>query len=187
MIVFKPRVTKPADPLIFVPVGADGGSRAFDYDANFEYTVSSKDGSWATAVPDPEEKKVIFQVEANTTWDIRLCEIVVSPKNNPDFVVTTFQVIQASPEWSVYPRNIEVPAEGGDYNVWLTAPMEHELTTEISCDWISAGQVLADGIMRLKVHVDPLPEGVESRTGTIDVKSEPFYFNQITIVQKSSK
>ena len=187
MIVFKPRVTKPADPLIFVPVGADGGSRAFDYDANFEYAVSSKDGSWATAVPDPEEKKVIFQVEANTTWDICLCEIVVSPKNNPDFVVTTFQVIQASPEWSVYPRNIEVPAEGGDYNVWLTAPMEHELTTEISCDWISAGQVLADGIMRLKVHVDPLPEGVESRTGTIDVKSEPFYFNQITIVQKSSK
>jgi hypothetical protein len=46
---------------------------------------------------------------------------------------------------------------------------------------------LAEGIIRLKIHVDPLPEDVESRTGTVDVRSGTLYFNQITIVQKSSK
>ena len=129
----------------------------------------------------------MFQVKPNTGLEIRVCELTVSPKNNPDFVVTTFRVIQASPEWSVYPRTIEVPAEGGNFDAWLTAPAELELTTEVSDDWISTGQVLAEGIMRLKIHVDPLPEDVESRTGTIDVRSGTLYFNQITIVQKSSK
>ena len=185
MIVFQPRVVKPADPVIFVPVGKDGGSLAFRYDANFEYIVSSEAGSWATGAPNPEEKEVEFQIEPNTSWEIRICEVTVRPKNNPDFVITTFQIVQASPEWSVFPRNLEVPAEGGDFDVWVTAPME--LTPEINCDWITAGLVPADGFLRLKIHVAPLPEGVETRTGTIDLKSGSLYFNQITIVQKSAK
>ena len=187
MIVFKPRVVKPADAVVYVPVGKDGGPRSFSYEANFEYIVNAKAGSWATAEPKSDGTGVMFQVKPNTGLEIRVCELTVSPKNNPDFVVTTFRVIQASPEWSVYPRTIEVPAEGGDFDAWLTAPAEHELTTEVSDDWISTGQVLAEGIMRLKIHVDPLPEDVESRTGTIDVRSGTLYFNQITIVQKSSK
>ena len=186
MIVFQPRVTKPADAVIFVPVGKDEGVRAFSYDANFEYVVSSKDGSWATAVPDPEEKKVIFQFEENTTPEIRMCEITVAPKNNPNFVITTFQVIQASAERSVYPHEIEAPAEGGVFDVWLTASTG--LDYEIRYDWISTpGFIPESDFVRLPIHVAPLPEGVESRTGTVDIKRGSTYFNQITIVQKSSK
>ncbi|MBR4688541.1 MAG: hypothetical protein IKP01_09515, partial [Bacteroidales bacterium] len=186
MIVFQPRVTKPAEAVIVVPVGKDEGVRAFAYDANFEYVVSSAEGSWATAVPDPEEKKVIFQFEQNAGPEIRMCEITVCPKNNPNFVVTTFRVIQASPERSVYPREIEAPAEGGVFDVWLTASTG--LDYEIRCDWISTpGFIPESDFVRLPIHVAPLPEGVESRTGTVDIKRGTTYFNQITIVQKSSK
>lgn len=186
MIVFQPRVTKPAEAVIVVPVGKDEGVRAFAYDANFEYVVSSAEGSWATAVPDPEEKKVIFQFEQNAGPEIRMCEITVCPKNNPNFVVTTFRVIQASPERSVYPREIEAPAEGGVFDVWLTASTG--LDYEIRYDWISTpGFIPESDFVRLPIHVAPLPEGVESRTGTVDIKRGTTYFNQITIVQKSSK
>ena len=186
MIVFQPRVTKPADAVIFVPVGKDEGIRSFSYDANFDYVVSSKEGSWATALPNPEEKKVVFQFEENTSPEIRMCEITVSPKNNPNFVVTTFNVIQASSERSVYPRKIEAPAEGGVFDVWLTASTG--LAYEIRYDWISTpGFIPESDFVRLPIHVDPLPEGVESRTGTVDIKRGSTYFNQITIVQKSSK
>ena len=186
MIVFQPRVTKPADAVIVVPVGKDEGIRSFSYDANFDYVVSSKEGSWATALPNPEEKKVVFQFEENKGPEIRMCEITVSPKNNPNFVVTTFNVIQASSERSVYPRRIEAPAEGGVFDVWLTASTG--LDYEIRCDWISTpGFIPESDFVRLPIHVAPLPEGVESRTGTVDIKRGTTYFNQITIVQKSSK
>ena len=152
----------------------------------FDYVVSSKEGSWATALPNPEEKKVVFQFEENTSPEIRMCEITVSPKNNPNFVVTTFNVIQASSERSVYPRKIEAPAEGGVFDVWLTASTG--LAYEIRYDWISTpGFIPESDFVRLPIHVDPLPEGVESRTGTVDIKRGSTYFNQITIVQKSSK
>ena len=186
MIVFQPRVTKPADAVIVVPVGKDEGIRSFSYDANFDYVVSSKEGSWATALPNPEEKKVVFQFEENKGPEIRMCEITVSPKNNPNFVVTTFNVIQASSERSVYPRRIEAPAEGGVFDVWLTASTG--LAYEIRYDWISTpGFIPESDFVRLPIHVEPLPEGVESRTGTVDIKRGSTYFNQITIVQKSSK
>ena len=186
MVVFEERKTKPADPVIFVPVGKDAGVRAFSYDANFEYVVSSKEDSWVTAMPDPEEKKVIFQFEQNAGPEIRMCEITVCPKNNPNYVVTTFQVIQASSERSVYPREIEAPAEGGVFDVWLTASTG--LDYEIRCDWVSTpGFIPESDFVRLPIHVASLPEGVDARTGTVDIKRGSTYFNQITIVQKSSK
>ena len=186
MVVFQPRVTKPAEAVIFVPVGKDGGSSTFSYDANFEYIVTPAAGAWATAVPDPEAKKVVFQVEPNTTPEIRYCEITVSPKDNPEYVVTTFQVLQASAERSVYPREIEAPAEGGTFDVWLTASTG--LDYEIRYDWLSTVGFIPEGdFVRLPIQVAPLPEGEESRTGTVDIKRGSTYFNQITIVQKSSK
>ena len=186
MIVFQPRIVTPADPVVFVPVGKDGGSVAFDYDANFEYTVTSAAGSWAKAVPDPEAKQVVFQVEPNTGWEIRLCDVIVTPKNNPEFVVTTFRVIQATNELSAYPREIEAPAEGGSFDVWLTAPIGFKC--EFSDDWITSDGFVPEGdFLLLNINVAPLPEGVETRTGTVNLKSGEIYFNQITIVQKSSK
>ncbi|MBR5255817.1 MAG: hypothetical protein IKV62_03475 [Bacteroidales bacterium] len=186
MVVFQPRVTKPADAVVIVPIGKDAGSYSFSYDANFEYVVSSGSDSWATAVANPEEKAVTFQVESNTSSEIRFCEITVSPKNNPEYVVTTFQLLQATPELSAYPREIEVPAEGGDFDVWLTAPIGFKC--DINGDWITYKGFVAEGdFLRLNFQVASLPEGTETRKGTIDLMSGSTYFNQITIVQKSSK
>ena len=169
MITFKQRVITPDNAFTTIRFGSGDESRAIPFEANFEYVVSRVSETWLEAVPDPEAGVLTFTVQPNTETAVRVCEVTVSPKDNPDFVCATFRVLQATnssftaaleegglftfdPEGKV----LGVPAEGGDAILWLTTSTTSPLTVVIpDADWLQAEIADVDGFWQLKVHVDP--------------------------------
>lgn len=187
-IVFQPRVVNPADAVVVLRIGQEGGSLTVPYEANFDYsTVVAPEGEdWLTVVPDPEGKTVTFQFEPNAGSEVRSCEVTVTPDEYAsDYVCTTFRVYQATKTLTVDTPEIEAPAAGGDFDVWVTASMEITPFVPETFDWITAELVPEDGFLRLKVHVDPLEEGSESRTGSVQLRVGTAPVREIKIVQKS--
>ena len=175
MITFRPREVTPTESFVTVRLGSGSDSKAFPYQANFDYVVTPAQGAWLEVVSDPETGALTFTPQANDGTGVRECIVTVSPKDNPDYVCTTFRVIQATkyytaaleeggpftfdPEGQV----LYAPAQGGDAVLWLTFPSA--LTAVVpDTDWLQAEITDEDGFRRLAVHVDPAenPDGRES-------------------------
>ena len=169
MITFRQREITPAESFVTVRLGSGSDAASIPYQANFDYVVKTAEGSWVEAVPDPETGVLTFTPQENTGEQVRECEVTVSPKDNPDYVCTTFRVIQATKYFTATLEEggpftfdsegkiLYAPAEGGDAVLWLTFPAS--LTATIpDTDWLSAEMTDVDGFRRLKVHVDPVEE-----------------------------
>ena len=179
MITFRPRVFTPAESFVTVRLGSGSDPMAVPYQANFEYVIAPAQGGWLEVVSDPETGTLTFTPQANEGTEVRECIVTVSPKDNPDYVCTTFRVIQATDSYGIQleegspftfdpdsdPKVLYAPAEGGDAILWLTAPLS--LAAEVPTgDWIQAGMTGESGFWRLKVHVDPV-EDAAGREGAI--------------------
>ena len=96
--------------------------------------------------------------------------LAVSPKDNPDFVLTTFRVYQATDEFRIDTPEIQAPAAGGDFDVWVTWTPER--MNNLSCaareDWMTAEMAVESGFCHVKVHVAP-NEGETAREGSVDL------------------
>ncbi len=181
MISFREREVTPAEKVVTVRYAKEAGSKKVPYSANFEYTVSAADAVWLEVVADPEAETLIFNFLENESNEVRSCTVTVSPKDNPGYVCTTFEVYQATGArtYSLEPgsgfsfeaatKTLDVPAEGGDAVIRITFDAQIREVVQPSLDWVSAGLTLEDGFYFLKIHVDENATG-EPRTGFIDIR-----------------
>ena len=166
MITFRQREITPAESFVTVRLGSGSDPSTIPYQANFDYVVKTAEGSWVEVVPDPETGGLTFTPQENAGTEVRECVVTVSPKDNPDYVCTTFRVIQATKYFTVAleeggpftfdsdQQTLYAPAQGGDAVLWLTFPSSLNAVIP-DTDWLSAEMADVDGFRRLQVHVDP--------------------------------
>jgi hypothetical protein len=196
MITFRPREIIPADARSTVRLGSGSESKTIPYKTNFEYVVQTAEGSWLEIVPDPETETLTFTALPNTGGEVRTCEVTVRPKDNPDYVCTTFRVYQATESFTIRMEDggrfafdaaamrLEAPAEGGDTDLWMTFPSELSASVPGEEDWLRAEVVTEDGFHRLKVHVDPVPDAQGREANLlIQLKTGGIPIGEIKVVQ----
>ena len=194
-----------------VRLAAVDTARTIVYETNFEYEVLSitypeSEGNdvreWLEVIPDNESGTIVFKPRANTGNRIRTCTVTICPVDNPDFVITTFDVRQATQtaitfdefdQQSAFSFDREelilrAPAEGGDVDIWMTSRIELPLSVSVpeDADWVTASMTAENGFWRLHVHVEAIePEDERSTEATISVQifGIPLQFNTIKIIQ----
>lgn len=163
-----------------VRAGRAAGSRTVPFEASFEF-VASSDAGWLSVAADPSARTLTFELEENPSDTLRTCTVTVSPKDNPDFVCTTYKVVQAtrvytyevepgstlSCELSAESGAIEATAEGGSALIWLT--FLQGITVEKCPEWVSAEITAEDGFYKLSVSVGAA-EAEEPREGVLTLK-----------------
>ena len=198
IIAFRPREITPAEPVVTVRLGSGSEPKALPYEANFDYVVKSGD-AWLEVVSDPETGALTFTPQANAGETVRECEVTVSPKDNPEYVCTTFRIIQATEYYTVQleendafafdsqNKTLYAPAEGGDASLWLTFPATLSASVPETLDWIHAEMADEDGFRHLKVHVDPETSGA-GRDGIILIRLQAgaVPIGEIKVIQAGS-
>ena len=197
MITFRPREIVPAASSVTVRLGSGNETRTIPYKTNFEYTLSDPDADWLQAIRVPGTDSLCFTASPNTGGEIRSCTVSVSPKDNPGYVCTTFQVKQATNNFTYELEagtaflfnpdipELTAPAEGGDAVLWITMPMDLTASVPGDQNWIQAELSAEDGFHRLRIHVEGLPSE-ESRSGDIvlAINDGAFPIRAIKITQK---
>ena len=197
VITFRPREVAPADPVVTVRFGSGSEPKTLPYKANFDYIITSAE--WLEVVSDPETGALTFTPQPNTGNTVRECEISVSPKDNPDYVCTTFRVFQATDSYTVQleegtpftfdsgTKTLHAPAEGGIADLWLTFSSPLSAVVPEAADWLRAAILPEDGFYRLKVRVDPVEgaEGRESRV-VLYLQSVTVPIGEIKVIQAGS-
>ena len=166
MITFRQREVTPSESFITVRLGSGSDPKSIPYEANFDYVVQA-DQEWLQAVPDPETGVLTFTAQPNEGDTVRECEVVVTPRDNPSYVCTTFRVIQATGSFTVeleecspsvtfdpQTRTLSVTADGGDADLWVTFSSPLTVYVPETADWLHAEIAEEDGFWRLKIHVD---------------------------------
>lgn len=198
MITFRPREVTPAVSFATVRLGSGDEPQALSYVANFDYVVkTSQDGSWLEVVPDPETGVLTFTPQPNTDTGskVRSCEVTVSPKDNPDFVITTFQVFQAANSYSVQleeggpftfdpdTKTLSVPTEGGEATLWLTFSSALSVSVPETADWLQAEMTEEDGFWRLKLQVAAAEGAGREATLLVTLQTGAVPIGEIKVVQ----
>ena len=202
IITFKQREATPAEKMIQVRIGSGGETRAIPYQTNFPYRVVIKgeDASWLEVSCSPEADTLFITPKPNEEGDeIRTCEFAIVPEDNPDFIFTTFQVIQATDAFTIsageggtltYEKQedslgvLYATAEGGDIDLWITSPVDLSVSVPEAASWLHATMTSEDGFQRLQVHVDPLEATAERREKiSLQFKAGGFSIGKIDVIQ----
>ncbi len=168
MISFSERKVIKGDDLATVRVGSGEGTRTVEFNTNFDYTVTLSEDTWLKVDSKPDAGTLELTTLANAGKDLRSCTIKISPKDNPDYVFSTIKVLQATDNFTIemdpgspftFDENKEtlnVPAEGGDADIWITSNTTSELfaKTEGGAEWLHYKLSAEDGFYRLALHVD---------------------------------
>lgn len=138
MISFEGRTVTPAADNVTVRLSSGADTVKVAYLTNFDYVVSS-DTTWLKVVPNPADSTLTFISVPNTADTVRTGIVTVSPKDNPDYVCTTFNVMQATDtvvkevtytldssdedfkfDDSVLNKlTLDAPAKGGNASIWI--------------------------------------------------------------------
>ena len=196
---------------ITVRLAAIDTARTFAYETNFEYEVlsitypgseSDEVREWLEVIPDYESGTIVFKPTANNGDRIRTAVVTISPVDNPEFVISTFDVRQATENaisFDVFDENsafsfdlgemiLRAPADGGEADIWMTTRPELPLSVDIpdGVDWVTASMTAEDGFWRLHINVEAIePEDERSTEATIRVQfiGIPLVFDTIKIIQ----
>ena len=196
MITFRPREITPAASNFTVRLGSGEEPHTLPFKANFDHIVKASAGSWLKVASDPEAGTLVLTPQPNTGAEVRVCEVTVSPQDNPDYVCTTIQVMQATDSYSVQleegspftfdsgTKTLYAPAEGGDADLWFTFLSSLSAAIPEMADWLQAEMTDEDGFRRLKVHVAPA-ETADSRTSVILIrlKTGSIPIGEIKVIQ----
>ena len=139
MISFEGREVTPAAETVTVRLGSGSDTLSVAFSTNFEFTVSWE-ADWLKMAQDTVSRdSLIFMSEPNTSDTVRTCTVKVSPKDNPDYVCTTFSVMQATDslvtvvsyemdnsdgeftfdDSDIYKLILGAPAQGGNASIWI--------------------------------------------------------------------
>ena len=201
MITFRQRKISPADSFVTVRLGRGSDSKAVPFKTNFPYvvTVRMEQGeAWMEAISDPETGTLTFTPQANIGKEVRECVVAIAPEDNPDYVCTTFRVIQAKEDYGVQledggpftfdpgqspePGILSVPAEGGDAILWITFRSSLSASFSETIDWLQVEMIEVDGFYQLKVHVDSLTEET-GREELITIQAGEVPVGKIKVIQ----
>jgi hypothetical protein len=195
MITFRERKVVPAEGLLPVRLGSGADTRVLAFETNFPYTVTLSDESWLDVVPDQEAGTLTFTSLPNGTDQVRTCEVVVTPLDNPDYICTTIRVIQATNSYTIEldedatltfdpdEMMLTAPAAGGDADLWITFPVELSVSVPEAPEWLQAELTTVDGFRRLRVHVDALEEGERRGVILLQLKAGGIPIGQIKVYQ----
>ena len=194
MITFKQRVFTPDADFVTVRLGSGDEPRAIPFTANFEYVLFPAPAAWLEVTPDPETGVLTFKPQPNTGNAVRVCEFSVSPKDNPDYVCTTFRVLQATDTYTIQleeggaftfdpeQKTLYAPAAGGDADLWLTFRSTLSAFVSGEADWVRTEMTDEDGFRRLKVHVDPTTD-TAGREVTVLIRAGAVPIGEIKVIQ----
>lgn len=138
MISFEGREVTPAAETAAVRLASGADTVKVAYTANFDYVVSS-DTTWLKVIPNPADSTLAFISKPNESDTVRTGTVTVSPKDNPDYVCTTFSVMQATDslvtvvsyemessddgftldDSDIYKLILGAPAKGGNASIWI--------------------------------------------------------------------
>lgn len=196
MISFRPRITIPEESFFTIRLGSGSEPLVLPYEANYAYVVkTSQDGSWLDAADDQEAGTLTLTPQPNTGSEVRTCEITVSPKDNPDYAITTFRVLQATDSYSVQleeggpftfdsdTKTLYAPAEGGEATLWLTFSSALSVTVPADADWIRSDVADADGFRRMRVQVAPAESGGREATLLVRLQTGVVPIGEIKVIQ----
>jgi hypothetical protein len=187
MISFEERKVVPAADTVTVRLKSAGDTVKVAYSANFEYTVSC-DTTWLKVIPSPADSSLTFIAVPNTADTVRTGTVTVSPKDNPDYICTTFQVMQATDavttefeadssfKYDSVNWILEAPAVGGNAIIRYTSGREIKITNESELpDWFTATLTDEGGFYKLSIDVTA-NEKPEQRKGEITLLFGTTYF-----------
>ena len=135
------------------------------------------------------------QPNTDTGSKVRSCEVTVSPKDNPDYVITTFQVFQATNSYSVQleeggpftfdpkTKTLSAPAEGGEATLWLTFSSALSVSVPETADWLQAEMTEEDGFWRMKVQVAAAEGAGREATLSVTLQTGAVTIGEIKVIQ----
>jgi hypothetical protein len=171
MISFEGREVTPAAETATVRLASGADTVKVAYTANFDYVVSS-DTTWLKVVPNPADSTLAFISKPNESDTVRTGTVTVSPKDNPDYVCTTFSVMQATetgnsisyeqelPDGFSFEKIaddrmvLNAPAEGGEAVIWINTSRAVEKKSP-DLEWFKTEFVPGDFYNKLTVTVEP--------------------------------
>lgn len=162
---FTEREFTPGYDSLTVRLGSGDASSTIPFATNF-YSVATYDADWLSIVPSEKSDSLSFVAEPNPADTVRTCTVSISPKDNPDFVIASFVIKQASGNFTYEAepgstlvcdldkeKTIEAPAEGGDAVVWLT--FARDIAVRSFPEWTKVSITPEDGFYKLSISVDP--------------------------------
>lgn len=185
MISFKERKISPAADTIKVRMASGSDTLSVAYLPNFAFKVSWE-GDWLDMAQNTSKDSLIFMSKPNTSDTVRTCTVKVSPTDNPDFVCTTFVVMQATntgtsvsydsdlpDDFSFDPSDpvipvLSAPAAGGEAIIWIYSS---KVVDQIQSDkdWLVPSIVPNEGLNKLIINVGA-NESENPRSGEIKVR-----------------
>lgn len=199
MISFSKRQVTPEKSYVPVRLGSGDNTRTVGYSTNFEYTVSASEEGWLNVVSDPGTGAIHFTAKSNAGSTVRSSIVTISPKDNPDYACTTFEVFQAhsstTPTYALDPecpftfdpdnQTLEVPSEGGVADIWISTSRELVSYGPEGAEWAVAQFDPVDGFYRLRITFDSNDTG-ESKNGEIqiNIKGTGIPYGRIAFTQR---
>ena len=175
---FVPEITITPTTLNF---SCNGGERAVDIIANFEYEVAER-ASWITIEQTDEGLLVVVDENKNTTER----NAFISITNSQYDVTKTIDVVQEAwvPKIDLAQQNIEVEFEPAEYEVAVTSPYSWEATTKN--DWIEVKTetgIAGEEVLKFSVKRN---EEMQERKGTITIKNSNYNLVvELYVIQKA--
>lgn len=190
MISFQERHIPFAEQTVRLASGED--TRTVAYDANFDYEISVEypdseaDADWLEVKS--ESGSISFKTKSNPSEAVRTCTVKITPKDNPDYLCTTFDVKQATDNLTyelepadgfslTYPEGPEgpnlnkpvlnAPVAGGDVVVWLSSILKVE--SNGNPDWAKPVITEEDGFYKISISVGANESGA-SREGVVKLR-----------------
>ena len=147
----------------------NGGERAVDIIANFEYEVTER-ASWITIEQTDEGLLVVVDENKNTAER----SAFISITNSQYDITKTIDVVQEAwvPKIDIAQQNIEVEFEPAEYEVAVTSPYSWEATTKN--DWIEVKTetgIAGEEVLKFSVKRN---EEMQERKGTITIKNSNY-------------
>ncbi len=177
-------VTFDTDSKIKMKVG-DTKDVAYTITSNTDeiYVESMSSSDLKTIVVPSTAKKGVIRIKAEHNSD-EYSKVVVLISNQGNAIMRTFTVSadgEVAPYFEVNPRELEVPAEGGDFTVQVRTNIGY--TVDIASDWISEKSSSTSGDVTTLVYTAASNTTMSERTGRISFCADNTQCYMVTVKQ----
>ena len=149
------------------------------------YVESMSSSDLKTIVVPSSAKKGVIRIKAEHNSD-EYSKVVVLISNQGNAIMRTFTVSadgEVAPYFDVYPREVEVPAEGGDFTVQVRTNIGY--TVDIASDWISEKSSSTSGDITTLVYTAASNSTMNDRTGRISFCADNTQCYMVSVSQRA--
>ena len=168
-----------------IAVGSSSGTLSFDIQTNVEFTVSTPNVDWLRSISSRglTEHTLHYEYDANTTYESRTAQIVVTDtKNNYSETIT---ITQSQKDVIVIGKDTyTVASEGGLLQLEVGHNIDFKVLIDV--DWITQSSSRAYTTSSLVFNVVENPT-YDNRSGVIQFSSQDGSIKQTVIVHQACK